>query len=633
MGGRSSSLSNRGSNQVAAAGVIETTNGSTCTSIHHSAYDYIMSNGSLQKATNIQFILSAKGLRKQLSQSGVMAVVYKMNSDGNLKEIGRTEVIKNSCNPNWIGNVFTYHQYYFRQPKLVFRVYEVGRKDAGLPANQLKLDEQNIIGEASRCLSAIIRECDTDLKLPLIRRNAQGDEKSRGDLILCVEETVAAKQSVKMVFRCSKLVNKDLIPKIGRFLRISRFKEGGNITIHQTEAVKNEQNLTWNPMCLTTQHFRSKDTLLVIESFASSSSGSHALIGKIETTVGDLEKLHNEKRGMNFLKLSSRNQPKELESQIFVETYTEETLYTFSDYVESLKLEFIVAVDFTTSNGTPCLPTSLHYSNPSHQLNAYQQAISKVGEAIKPFDFDKRFSAWGFGGKPTGGVVSHCFNLNGSPWETEVDGVDGILSAYSHALQRITLGDHAAFGEVIAKAAEHASNSMPDTHFVLIIITAGVLADIQETIDALVGASACPLSIVIVGVGDADFKDMQILDADNGGRLISSTGIEVEHDIVQFVPWCDLQGGHCILEELFAELPEQVLTYMRSKGIKPPLHQQANNIVSVRIGKQNLWMKGFNKISQRSSFVRPMVLRLAGAANTIAPYFRWLLPKRRRYSS
>ncbi|XP_026456523.1 protein BONZAI 1-like isoform X2 [Papaver somniferum] len=612
MGGRSSSLSNRGSNQVAAA------------SIHHSAYDYIMSNGSHQKATNIQFILSAKGLRKQLSQSGVMAVVYKKNSDGNLKEIGRTEVIRNSCNPNWIGNVFTYHQYYFRQPQLVFCVYEVGSKDAGLPAN-LKLDEQNIIGEASRCLSVIIKECDADLKFPLIQRNAQGDEKSRGDLILCVEETVAAKQSVKMVFRCSKLVNKDLIiPKRGRFLRISRFKEGGNIAIHQTEVVKNEQNLTWNPMCLTTQHFRRKDTHLVIESFASSSSGSHALIGKIETTVGDLEKLHNEKRGMNFLKLSSRNQPKELESQIFVETYTEETLYTFSDYVESLKLEFIVAVDFTTSNGN---------SDPSHQLNAYQQAISKVGEAIKPFDFDKRFSAWGFGGKPTGGVVSHCFNLNESPGETEVDGVDGILSAYSHALQRITLGDHAAFGEVITKAAEHASNSMPDTHSVLVIITAGILADIQETIDALVGASACPLSIVIVGVGEADFKDMQILDADNGGRLISSTGIEVEHDIVQFVPWCDLQDGHCILEELFAELPEQVLTYMRSKGIKPPLHQLANNIVSARIRKQNLLMRGFNKISQPSSFVRPMVMRLAGAATTIAPYFRWLLPKRRRFSS
>ncbi|MCL7035705.1 hypothetical protein MKW94_002201, partial [Papaver nudicaule] len=161
------------------------------------------------------------------------------------------------------------------------------------------------------------------------------------------------------------------------------------------------------------------------------------------------------------------------------------------------------------SNGDPCLPTSLHYKDPSHHLNAYQQAISKVGEVIKPFDFDKRFSAWGFGGKVTGDVVSHRFNLNESAGETEVDGVDGILSAYSHALQRITLGNDAAFGEVITKAAELASQSVLDTYSVLVIITAGVLADIQETIDALVGASACPLSIIIVGVGGADFREMQ----------------------------------------------------------------------------------------------------------------------------
>ncbi|KAI3837872.1 hypothetical protein MKW92_000116 [Papaver armeniacum] len=582
MGGRPSSLSNRGSSsQVAAAAAVvnQTTNRSICTSTHHSAFDYLMSNGSLQKATNIQLILSAKGLPKQFSKYGVMAVLFKKKSDGNLKEIGRTEVIKNSCDPNWIENVFTYHQYYFKQPILVFRVYGVGRKYIGLPANKLKLDERNIIGEASRCLSTIIEECNTDSKLPLNRRNAQGDEKNRGDLIVRVEETVAAKQAVEMVFRCSKLVNSDLLPKRDRFLRISRSKKGGDITIHQTEAVKNEQNLTWKPMCLTTQHFQHKDTCLVIECFASNSSGDHALIGKIETTVAELEKLHDEKVGKNFLKLSSCDQTKVLESQIFVETYTEKTLYTFSDYVESgLKLEFIVAVDFTASNGDPCLPTSLHCSDPPHGLNAYQQAISKVGEVIKPFDFDKRFSAWGFGGKPTGDVVSHCFNLNESPGETEVAGVDGILSAYSRALQRITLGNHAAFGEVITKAAEVASQSMLDTYSVLVIITAGVLADIQETIDALVSASACPLSIVIVGVGDADFENMQILDADNGERLISSMGLEVERDIVQFVPWCDMQGGQiCILEELFAELPVQFLTYMRSRDIKPLLHQQANN--------------------------------------------------------
>ena len=38
----------------------------------------------------------------------------------------------------------------------------------------------------------------------------------------------------------------------------------------------------------------------------------------------------------------------------------------------------------------------------------------------------------------------------------------------------------------------------------------GVITDLQETKDALVHASDLPLSILIVGVGGADFKEMEV---------------------------------------------------------------------------------------------------------------------------
>ena len=38
--------------------------------------------------------------------------------------------------------------------------------------------------------------------------------------------------------------------------------------------------------------------------------------------------------------------------------------------------------------------------------------------------------------------------------------------------------------------------------------------DMQKTIDEIVAASKLPLSIVIVGVGKADFDAMETLDAD-----------------------------------------------------------------------------------------------------------------------
>jgi len=44
----------------------------------------------------------------------------------------------------------------------------------------------------------------------------------------------------------------------------------------------------------------------------------------------------------------------------------------------------------------------------------------EVGEVIQFYDSDKQFPAWGFGRKIPRGIVSHCFNLNGSLTSSEV---------------------------------------------------------------------------------------------------------------------------------------------------------------------------------------------------------------------
>lgn len=37
------------------------------------------------------------------------------------------------------------------------------------------------------------------------------------------------------------------------------------------------------------------------------------------------------------------------------------------------------------------------------------------------------------------------------------------------------------------------------------------MTDFQETIDAIIKASDFPLSIIVVGVGGADFKEMEVI--------------------------------------------------------------------------------------------------------------------------
>lgn len=51
----------------------------------------------------------------------------------------------------------------------------------------------------------------------------------------------------------------------------------------------------------------------------------------------------------------------------------------------------------------------------------------------------------------------------------------------------------------------------------------------------LVSNCELPLSLIIVGVGNAEFTNMERLDGDSG--LYSSNGKKAMRDIVQFVPF------------------------------------------------------------------------------------------------
>ncbi|KAK4572166.1 hypothetical protein RGQ29_030547 [Quercus rubra] len=428
-------------------------------------------------------------------------------------------------------------QFEIVQP-LVFHVYDVDSKYHNVPVKTLKLNDQEFLGEATCVLSEIVAKQTQSLTLNLNNKNGHTSLRNLGALTIHAEETVSSRSCVEMVVHCSHLDNKDLFSKSDPFLRISRIVEsGGSVPMCKTEVVKDNLNPIWKPLCLS--------------------------IHKLQKSVADLKKLHIEISGAN-LTLPSPHHGHEK--------------YSFLDYIPSgFELNFMVAVDFTASNGNPQNPDSLHYIDPSGRLNSYQRAIMEVGEVFQFYDSNRCFPAWGFGGRTIDGTTSHCFNLNGSTGAFEVEGVEGIMAAYARALHNVALAGPTLFGPVINTAAQIAGQSISynsSKYFVLLIITYGVITDLQETKDALVRASDLPLSILIVGVGGADFREMEVLDADNGRRLESSTGHVATRDIVQFVPMRDVHSGQIsVVQALLEELPGQFLTYMRSRDIKPsPLH-------------------------------------------------------------
>ncbi|KAL3512068.1 hypothetical protein ACH5RR_024785 [Cinchona calisaya] len=542
---------------------------------------FLQSRGYKGLYSQIELSLSATKLRDRdvLSKSDPMAVIYTKRKDGSLQELGRTEVVLNSLSPNWIKKFNITYQFETVQ-YLVFQVYDVDTQFHNIDTKMLKLEEQQFLGEANCTLSEIFTKSNKSLTLNLAytqESSRSAVPKKLGELVVYAEESHASKTTTELVLRCSDLESKDLFSKSDPFLVISKVTESGvAVPICKTEVLKNDHSPVWKPVLLSIQQAGIKDSPLILECFDFNVNGKHDLLGKIQKSLAELEMLHSAGIGANLFMPTAvgQNHPnKVLKSRLFVDKFAEKIQHTFLDYLAGgYELNFMVAIDFTASNGNPRLPDSLHYIDPSGRPNAYQKAILEVGEVLQFYDSDKRFPAWGFGARPIDGPVSHCFNLNGSSNYCEVEGIQGILAAYVSALYNVSLAGPTLFGPIVTAAAHIASQSVTSNqrkYFVLLIITDGVITDLQETKDAFVKASDLPLSILIVGVGGADFKEMEILDADKE-RLESSTGRVASRDIVQFVPFRDVQSGEIsVVQSLLAELPSQFLTYVQARHILP----------------------------------------------------------------
>ncbi|NXP73176.1 CPNE2 protein, partial [Ramphastos sulfuratus] len=88
-------------------------------------------------------------------------------------------------------------------------------------------------------------------------------------------------------------------------------------------------------------------------------------------------------------------------------------------------------------------------------------------------------------------------------------GVEGIVQAYSACLPHIRFYGPTNFSPIVNHvarfAAQAAQQQAATQYFILLIITDGVISDMDETRQAVVQASRLPMSIIIVGVGNADF--------------------------------------------------------------------------------------------------------------------------------
>lgn len=525
--------------------------------------------------TKVEISVSCRQLKDMdfFSKSDPMCVLFMRECDSdNWREVGRTETVDNCLNPDFVTK-FLVDYYFEERQQLLFKLYDID-------SPSVDLQNHDFLGQASCTLGELVAYQGTQVKFQL-----SGLPGNCGTILLTVEEVLDCKRVIDMQWYAQKLDKKDWFGKSDPFLEFYRISEDNTYTaVFRTEVVKKSLNPTWRPFAIQMRQLSGGDedrTIRVVcydWDFDGGVSRSHDLIGEFYTNVRTLAEGPGPANEYELINKKKQAKKKKYKNSGVVKLMSfgirEEA--TFLDYIRGgLQMHFTVAVDFTASNGDPRDPASLHFLDPS-QPNAYMMAIQAVGEVIQDYDYDKMFPALGFGARlPPDGTVSHEFFLNGHPTDPYCVGIEGVLEAYRRTLRSVQLYGPTNFAPVINHVAKFARTYRDGTsYFVLLIITDGVISDMPQTLEAIVQASTLPMSIIIVGVGNADFSAMEVLDGDV--VRVSSRGRAAERDIVQFVPFRKfLQGGPWqsnqmrLAKEVLAEIPDQVTSYMLKNHVKP----------------------------------------------------------------
>jgi len=515
--------------------------------------------------TSVELSVRCENLRDEdvLSKSDPACVLFlKDNKTSKWMEVGRTEKILESLSPRWTKKFVL--QYRFEERQLLrFSVYDID-------SSRESLSDHDPLGSIDCSLGEVMAG------------QSQGFSRSfanGGDLFVYAEEMANNNDLVTFTLEGKKLDKKDFFGKSDPFFEISRVNlESSDWTIvYRSEVIDNTLNPQWRPVQIDTVTLCNSDheRSLRIDVYDEDSDGSHDLIGRFTTSLRRLLQgpaPENEYECINEKKQKKSSKYKN-SGLVALKQIEMEKCFSFLDYIQGgLQLNFTVAIDFTGSNGHPSDPSSLHYNGPGGRHNQYMTAIQSVGDIIQDYDSDKMFPSLGFGAKvPPDYQVSHEFFLTLDPASPFCAGLTGVLAAYQAALNSVQLYGPTNFSPVIRHVARFAEAYQhdPSNYFVLLIITDGLITDFDETKALLRRISRLPMSIIIVGVGDEDFSEMEDLDGDEEKRRNDS------RDIVQFVELRKflLPGGgwskHMLGLSVLAEVPGQVTTWMKASGFTP----------------------------------------------------------------
>jgi len=426
-------------------------------------------------SVRVEMAVSCKNLvqrdRFARSVDPLCILYHKCRGNRQWKEVGRTERLHNTLNPEWSQTVVL--DYYFEEKQcLKFSILDWTKP------SQDPLDQESM--GSMECSLAEILAASSKARFergltPF--RHTLGDS---GTISIYAEEHTGLKDTITFEYTGSNLDKKDLLSESDPFFTMSRMNPDGSDTlVYRSDYLQDEPNPAWPPVTITSDKLCNGDwnRQLKVEIFDYNDDGDHDFIGQYFTTLEEMA----EGEGFQIVtwdvindKKKAKKKDYENSGTVILKSIKIEQDTTFLDYIRGgLKLHFVVAIDFTTSNGLPNDPNSLHYWDRQRAENPYTVAIRSVGEIFQDYDVEKRFLALGFGGQ-VNGRVSHCFPLNGNSRDPYCRGIEGVVDAYYESLRHVPLSDPTCYAPVIDYVRSMAENMQDGQNYVvLLIITDG----------------------------------------------------------------------------------------------------------------------------------------------------------------
>ncbi|XP_037463288.1 E3 ubiquitin-protein ligase RGLG4-like isoform X2 [Triticum dicoccoides] len=209
----------------------------------------------------------------------------------------------------------------------------------------------------------------------------------------------------------------------------------------------------------------------------------------------------------------------------------------------------ILGVDFTKSNEWTGKRSfngqSLHKLGDAP--NPYEAAISIIGKTLAPFDEDNLIPCFGFGDATTHDYNVFSFHPDNSPCH----GFEEVLACYRNVVPHLRLSGPTSFAPIVEAAVDIVDRTGGQYHVLVIVADGQVTRSVdtsdgdlspqeRRTVDSIVMASSYPLSIVLVGVGDGPWEDMQKFDDKLPARAF---------DNFQFVNFTSIMSRNATLQQ------------------------------------------------------------------------------------